>query len=178
MWKTHTYLVSKWIRAAGEWWVQRRHTEVCSSSTWTFGNDKSLGHRWKLNTYCKLNVQKKWKIAVVPLQRKEEGKKMDKRQKVQFNTNTHPHTPSMDFYILSWTHGITDSVDMSLSKLQEIVKNRQAWHAQFMGLQTVRQDLSTEQQQQWTQLCPLPHSYTEAQLPKWLYLEMGLSKGN
>ena len=28
---------------------------------------------------------------------------------------------------------ITDSVDMSLSKLQEMVKDREAWHATFHG---------------------------------------------
>ena len=32
------------------------------------------------------------------------------------------------------------------------------------GSQTVRQDVATEQQ--WTQLCPRPRSYVEAQLPK------------
>ena len=34
------------------------------------------------------------------------------------------------------------SMDMNLSKLQEIVKDREAWHASVMGLQKVRHDLA------------------------------------
>ena len=48
---------------------------------------------------------------------------------------------------MRWLDSITNSMDMNLSKLQEIVEDRGAWWATVHGVTKVRWDIVTKQQQ-------------------------------
>ena len=73
---------------------------------------------------------------------------------------------------MRWPDGITDSMDVSLSELREMVMDREAWRAAIHGVTESRTRLSDWTELNWTELIDFQSGITALEFPLLLILSL------
>ena len=150
----------------GKWWPaglrgkvrmwELDHKEVCASKNWCFQIvvlDKTLRVPWTArrsnqSILKEINLEYSLEALMLKLKLQYFGHLMwraDSLEKILMLGKTEGRRISGQ-QRMRCLDGIIDSTNMSLSKLQEILKVREAWHAAVHGVTRVEHNWMTEQQ--------------------------------